>query len=332
MATDSAGNTYLAGTGAITPTPGAFQPQYNASGTCGYDYPGIGVPCVGSFVEKLNPTGAVVFATYFSGNGNTLINAIAVDQQGNVYLGGATSPPLDTPPAPLGSVNTFPVTSGAGFTAGSGFVTKMNPQGTGLVYSTFIPASVGGLAVDPEGNCYFIGVGSAFPITPGAFQTAPSGNVVAKLNASGSALVYATYLSGSGGENGGDYLSSIAVDAAGDAFIAGAAHSPDFPVTPGAFLTTNPGVQVAFITGGLGVFLTKLNPQGSGLVYSTFLCASVGGNGLGVTVKLDAQGTAYVGGSTGPLIAFFPVTPGENSIPAATSPVSSRGSARTALR
>lgn len=320
IATDSAGNTYLTGTtqpGAIATTPGAFQSQDNSSGYCGFvEFVGVGIPCTGSFVEKLDPTGAVVFATYLSGNGDTFANAIAVDQQGNIYIGGATSPPVP-------GTNTFPVTPGAAFTnPGPGFIVKLNPSGGQLVYSTFIPASVGGLALDLEGNCYFIGetmFGPAFPTTPGAFQTAPKSSsnffpgVVAKLNASGSALVYATYLSGSGSASGGDYLTSIAVDAAGDAFIAGSTESPDFPTTPGAFLTANPGAPVfASRNGNPSIFLTKLNPQGSGLVYSSYLGVSPG-NGFSVSVKLDAQGTPFVGGSTVPYVAPFPTTPGANT-------------------
>ena len=297
IASDSAANTYIAGAaqpGAIVTTPGAFQPQDNSSGYCG-TVPLVGalIPCMGSFVEKLDPTGAVIFATYFSGNGATGITGIAVDTQGNVYLAGGTSPPF-------GSANTFPLTAGAAFTnppaAGAGFVAKLNPSGSRLVYSTLIPgANVTALAVDSEGNAYVTGVGagSSFPATAGAFQMSPKAStnlsfgIVAKLNPSGSALEYATYLSGSGGTVGeGDNPDSIAVDANGDAFIAGFTYSPDFPVTPGAFLTANPG--------GRAMFLTKLNPQGSGLVYSTWIGQTPG---YSTTVKLDAQGTAFVAGS-----------------------------------
>jgi uncharacterized protein (TIGR03437 family) len=157
-------------------------------------------------------------------------------------------------------------------------------------------AEVTALAVDGEGNAYITGVGaeSSFPATPGAFQVSPKASsnltpgIVAKLNASGSSLVYATYLSGSGGQVGeGDNPDSIAVDANGDAFIAGYTYSPDFPVTAGTFLTANPG--------GRAMFLTKLNPQGSSLVYSTWVGQT---NGYGTVVKLDAPGTAFVAGST----------------------------------
>jgi len=225
-----------------------------------------------------------------------------VDEQGNVYVAGTTS-------ARLNSTNTFPVTPGAAFTdwtRGSGFITKLDPSGSQLVYSTFVPgASVAALALDLDGNAYITGArplsSSSFPATAGAFQVSPPASnlfpgIVAKLNASGSALVYATYLSGSGSPNGNEDPESIAVDAAGNAFITGWTYSTDFPVTPGAFRTAFPGPR--------SIFLTKLNPQGSDLVYSTYLATI----GSGVSVKLDAQGTAFVAGST-PSVNF-PTTPG----------------------
>jgi uncharacterized protein (TIGR03437 family) len=305
IATDAAGNTYIAGTtfdGTIDTTPGAFQTQPTAASVCGFVATfGTPVFCNDSFVVKLDPTGAVVFATYLGGNGDTSANAIAVDQQGNVYVAGTTS-------AGISSTNTFPVTPGAAFTnftRGSGFITKLNPSGSQLVYSTFVPgASISTLVLGIDGNAYVAGPGSpsSFPTMAGAFQISPKGGsssfpgFVAKLNASGSALVYATYLSGSGASSGGEYPMSVAVDAMGDAFITGWTNSTDFPVTSGAFLTTSPAPR--------SIFLTKLNPQGNGLVYSTYLAAV----GYGSAVKLDAQGTAFVAGSTGS--GNFPTTPG----------------------
>jgi hypothetical protein len=110
--------------------------------------------------------------------------------------------------------------------------------------------------------------------------------VVLKLNPSGSAVVYATYLSGPTGNANTDYLSGIAVDAAGDAFITGSTSSAGFPVTAGAFQPQYPG-------GTTSAFVTELNPQGTALIYSTFL----GGgnlNGGGASIKVDRQGGAYV--------------------------------------
>ena len=309
IATDSAGNTYIAGTtfeASIATTPGAFQTQPTAAPTCGFiQGPSSPVPCNDSFVVKLDPTGTVVFATYLGGNADTSATSIAVDQQGNVYVAGTTS-------EGLGSTNTFPVTPGAAFTNPtrvSGFVAELNPAGSQLVYATFIPgATIAALALDSDGNAFVTGSGfpSSFPTTAGAFQVSPKSSansfpgIVAKLNLSGSALLYATYLSGSGTPNGNDYPSSIAVDAEGNAFIAGSTRSTDFPVTSGAFLTSNPGT--------VSVFLTKLDPQGDGLVYSTYLGEDAG---YSATVKLDVQGTAFVAGATAS--ASFPDHRGWNT-------------------
>lgn len=314
IATDSAGNTFIAGTARlafsvpdpIPTTSGAFQTQPGV-GTCFIGSGGLGTPnfgpCSNAFVVKLDPAGAVIFATYLGGNGATQGTTIAVDEQGNVYVAGLTSTNLD-------GANTFPVTSGAAFrdpATGTAFIAKLNPSGSQLVYATFIPATlvIAGLAVDPEGYAYITGTvnsGASFPTTAGAFQVSPKAGsnqypgFVAKLNASGAALAYATYLSGSGGPQGADSLNAIAVDTAGDAFVTGFTYSTDFPVTPGAFLTTSPGPN--------SVFLTKLNPRGTGLVYSTYL-----GQGNATSVKVDAQGTAFVAGPAN--LGNFPITPGE---------------------
>jgi len=111
-----------------------------------------------------------------------------------------------------------------------------------------------------------------------------------KLNADGSALVYSTYLGGSKV----DMASGIAVDTGGNAYVAGSTDSTDFPTTPGAFRAV-PG----------GGFITKLDPAGSSLVYSTYLNAPIG------AIAVDAQGNAYVTGTAG---TDFQTTPG--SLPA----------------
>jgi uncharacterized protein (TIGR03437 family) len=294
MTVDAAGNTYLTGSTSSTSFPAtanALQTQYSG-GNCSEILIGIQqipmmVPCTDAFVIKLDPAGNVLFATYFGGNGSaTVASAICVDASGNVYLGGTTGPNA------FGQPDTFPVTTN--LAAGGAFIAKLNAAGTQLVYSTLLPIGVPArgwalaMAVDPAGEVY-IATSTAgaqpFPTTPGAFQPTtsyPNGSgVLAKLNASGSALVYATYLGGSG-------LSipqGIAIDAAGDAFVAGYTQAANFPVTPGAF-------QTAFFPSAQYMeFVTKLNPQGTGLVYSTFLGATL--NDVS-DIKVDAQGGAYV--------------------------------------
>jgi len=291
MAVDAAGNTYLTGTtssSSLPTTAGALQTQFSG-GTCEVlagagGRPPLMFPCTDAFVIKLDPAGNILFATYFGGNGNgTVASAICVDASGNVYVGGATGP------SSTGLPDTFPVTAGAAFTgSGGGFVAKINSSGNALVYSTLLPANPVALAIDPAGEVYMastIAGALPFPTTPGAFQSTASyasgSGVVAKLNASGSALLYATYLSG----NGLTVPEGIAIDAAGDAFVAGYTQAADFPVTPGAFQTaTFPSAQYM-------EFVTKLNPQGTGLLYSTFLGATLS---AASQIKVDAQGGAYV--------------------------------------
>jgi uncharacterized protein (TIGR03437 family) len=301
MTVDAAGNTYLTGsTTSLTfpATAGVLQTQFSG-GNCevlrtagGAPLP---IPCADAFVIKLDPAGNVLLATYFGGNGNqTAATAISVDASGRIYLSGSTFPNAVSQP------DTFSVTAGAAFAdpaTGFGFVAKLNAAGTQLVYSTLLPINPPALAlqqravamaVNPAGEVYIATTTAGalqFPTTPGAFQSTPSSpngsGVAAKLNASGSALLYATYLSGSG-------LSipqGIAIDAAGDAFVSGCTEAPDFPVTSEAF-------QTEFFPSALYMeFVTKLNPKGTALVYSTFLGATT--NAVS-EVKLDAQGGAYV--------------------------------------
>lgn len=301
MAVDTAGDTYLTGSTTSTSFPataGALQSQFTG-GTCevipGLHGVPLTLPCANAFVIKLDPAGKVLFATYFGGNGNqTGASAICVDASGNVYLGGTTSPNTVNQP------NTFPVTVGAAFTSvadGGGFVAKLDSSGTALVYSTLLPVNPPALALqraiamalDPAGEVYIATTTAgalSFPTTPGAFQPSPPANpngsgVVAKLNASGSALLYATYLAG----NGLSIPQGIAIDAAGDAFVAGFTQADDFPVTPGAFQTDY------FPSAEYMQFVTKLNSQGTSLVYSTFLGAT---RNYASGIKVDAQNGAYV--------------------------------------
>lgn len=302
MAVDAAGNTYLTGstTSSTFPaTAGALQTQFSG-GICGvlaaFGGGQLMFPCTDAFVIKLDPAGNVLFATYFGGNGSqTVASAICVDASGNVYLGGTPGPNTVSQP------DTFPVTAGAAYASsadGFGFVAKINPGGTQLVYSTLLPVNppalalqqrAVALAIDPAGEVYVASTTAGalpFPTTPGAYQSAPpsypyGSGVIAKLNASGSALLYATYLSG----NGLSIPQTIAVDAAGDAFVAGFTQAADFPVTPGAFQTGY------FPSAEYMEFVSKLNPQGTGLVYSTFLGAT---QNYASEVKVDAQGGTYV--------------------------------------
>jgi hypothetical protein len=238
IAVDTAGNAYVTGLTAsddFATTPGAFDTTFHGGYWDG-------------FVTKLNATGsAPLYSTYLGGSRNDGGGGIAVDATGSAYVTGATE-----------SAD-FPTTSGAFDTTlngyWDGFVTKFNATGSAPLYSTYLGGSFqdsgDGIAVDAAGNAYVTGsTGSAdFPTTPGAFDTTLDGGYdvfVTKLNASGSAPLYSTYL---GGRNE-DFGHSIAVDAAGSAYVTGSTSSADFPTTPGAFDTT-------FDFGG-DVFVTKI--------------------------------------------------------------------------
>jgi Bacterial Ig-like domain (group 1)/Beta-propeller repeat len=172
----------------------------------------------------------------------------------------------------------------------------------GLLYSTYLGGAstdVGNpIAVDAAGNAYVTGETSSnnFPTTVGAFDTTYNGNIdafVTKLNATGTALIYSTYL---GGAAGSDRGFGITVDGAGNAFITGETASSNFPTTLGAFDTS--------FNLNTDAFVTKLNAAGSGLVYSTYLGA--GSNERGAGIAVDGAGSAYVAGRTNS--SAFPTT------------------------
>jgi hypothetical protein len=172
-----------------------------------------------------------------------------------------------------------------------------------LAYSTYLGGSSGddgfGIAIDSQGAAYVTGLTSStnFPTTTGAFDTSANGGdaFVAKLNPAGSSLAYATYLGGSSGDGG----EGIAVDSLGAAYVTGFSFSTNFPTTTGAFDTS--------ANGGFGdAFVTKLNPAGSSLAYSTYLGGSSSDEGSDIAV--DSLGAAYVTGLSDS--TNFPTTAG----------------------
>jgi hypothetical protein len=292
IAVDPGGSVYLTGeTGSsnFPTTAGAFQRVLN-----------IGVK--DAFVTKLAPDGSLAYSTLLGGSGmdqGDRGNAIAIDSAGNIVVAGRTDS-FD-----------FPVTPGAFFTSYRGgefdaFVTKLNPAATGaaaLVYSTFLGGlqndAAFALALDSAGNPYVAGgtsSGADFPVTAGAYQG--SGNLTdaffTKLNANASALVYSTFLGGSGT----DRANGIGIDAAGNAILAGQTNAIDFP--------TRNAIQ-ASSGGGYDAFVAKIDPAASGnasLVYSTYLGGS--GDDIARAAAVDAAGRVYVTGATASS-ADFPI-------------------------
>ena len=231
----------------------------------------------------IDPT--LVYSTLIGGSNWDLAFGLAVGTSGSAYITGATFS-IDFPTA-------NPFQSTAVVNAGGIFVTKLNPEGTAIVYSTYFGGNGGvglGIAVDRFGSAYVTGFGP-IPTTPGASSTAPgnsgSGSTafVAKLSPAGSALVYSTYLSR--GPFSVDEANGIAVDASGNAYVTGWTSADSFPVV-------NP--VRAQRAGGIDAFVTKLNADGSALIYSTFLGGSNTDEGLAIAV--DASGRAYVTGFT----------------------------------
>jgi beta-propeller repeat-containing protein len=293
IAADASGNAYITGSTEapllegcpacfFPTTPGVVQPK-----------PGGAVDeSNNAFVTKINADGsALVFSTYLGGSGRDLGTAIAVDPSGNVYVTGSASS-SDFPTAhALQSANKS--------SGGTAFVSKINPTGTAFVYSTYLGGSSGesgnGVAADKDGNAYLTGETSSadFPIVHPLQPTLSGGSdaFVTKINSSGSAIVYSTFLGGSGGENS----AGIALDRLGNAYVTGSTSSTNFP--------TVDALQSSFAGGGTDAFVAQIDPTGSALVYSTYLGGSGGDGAAGVAV--DPLGNVYVAGGTDS--ANFPI-------------------------
>jgi hypothetical protein len=268
----AAGDAYIVGTttSADFPTTGdAFQLTYGGDSD--------------AFITHLNSSGnALVYSSFLGGHAADFGQAVALDSSGNAYLTGATQS------------SDFPLRNALQSTKGGGsdvFVAKVNFSGTELLYSTYLggaQADIGqAIAVDSPGNAYVAGYtfSSDFPIQ-NPYQGSTAGEpdaFVAKLNPAGSALVFSTYLGGSGDDRG----LGIALDTSGSVYVAGVSRSTDFP-TVAAFQSANRGERDAFIS--------KLNSAGSNLMYSTLL----GGAGADQAnaIAVDSSGNAFVTGFT----------------------------------
>lgn len=289
VAIDAGGSCYV--TGFTTSTNFPTKNPYQKSSAGGVD----------TFVLKLNRFGtALVYSTYLGGNSIEYPFGITVDSLGDAYvLGNTGSPNFPT------TVGAFQTTCASCPAAPDVFVTKLNPTGSALVYSTFLGGSgddrAFGITLDKLNNVYLVGwtTSTNLPVSTGAFQVHNAGGIsdafVAAINAAGSGLLYSTYLGGTAQDVG----FGIAVDPAGDAFVTGYSYSLNFPTTSGAFQTTTTANGAAWVT--------KVNPTGTALLYSTYL-GGTDGTSAGNSIKVDAPGNAYVTGYT--CASDFPTTAG----------------------
>lgn len=296
---DGNGNVYVLGNTQSIDfpiTPGAFDMSYNGN--------------TDVFLIMLDPSGTqLLYATYLGAENKDLPAGMKVIEEGRAVITGRTTSPG------------FPVTAGAfdsSFNKGEHrgyedlFIAAFDFNSGSLVYSTFLGGNgtelIIGTAVDQEGNVFVTGQTTSddFPVTPGAYKTVKStllSAIVTKMNSTGSELVYSTFLGGD--EERDPYSlqkgSGLAVDRQGCAYVTGYTECLDFPTTPGAFDRVH--------SGGRDTFVTKFNPTGSQLVFSTLL----GGNpdiratDWGSDIKVDEAGNVYVTGATGSHV--FPTTP-----------------------
>jgi hypothetical protein len=276
---DAAGNAYIAGYTASSnfPTVDPYQPGPGGQGD--------------AFVAKFAPDGTPLYSTYLGGSYVDQVNDIAVDTQGNVYVTGDTGS-VDFP-----IVNALQPRYAGGW---DGFVTKLDPTGSALVYSTYLGgtnAETGwSIAVDATGAAYVTGETQSadFP-TKLPFQPTLKGSIdafVSKISPAGTALVYSTFLGGTAGEMG----QAIAVTDSGQAVVTGDTTSITTFPTKNAFQPAcAPGAAVCW-----DAFVTRFSANGQSLIFSTYL----GGNDVeyvdrGLAVAVDERGTAYVTGFTG---------------------------------
>jgi len=312
IALDSAGNAYLTGTTQSDEStfPVLVGPDLTFNGGGGF----FGTP-IDAFVAKVKADGSgLSYCGYIGGAGDERGFGIAVDSAGNAYVTGQTN----------SDQTTFPVVGGpdltynGGFFIGDAFVAKVNPSGSALLYCGYIGG--GGdeqgnsIAVDGAGNAYVTGwttsSQTSFPVAVGPDLTFNGGSYhgdafVAKVNASGTGLVYCGYIGGAGGDDAGN---GIAVDSAGNAYVVGLTDSDQttFPVTGGPGLIF-PGSQFIFSFSDVA-FIAKVNAAGTALAYCGYIGGDQGDSGKGVAV--DGAGNAYVIGQTRSTQATFPVTVG----------------------
>jgi uncharacterized protein (TIGR03437 family) len=305
ITTDAAGNTYITGWRLLALSPTDIIHLAPPSST-------------DIFLTKLDRNGAIRFTVALGAKGSDQSSAIAIDPVGNIYVAGSTTSPdfplskaLQTEPNP----------------GGSGFIVKFSPDGATILYSTYFGGTLGSsriaaIATDSKGNLYLTGATYApdFPVTQGlpdgrgkVAYPVYQGAFVTELSAAGDKVLFSGLLVGAAltadassdlCRAQGNYRSTagvgIAVDAAGNAYLAGNTNTIDLPATSGTLLKQ-----------GVGAFVAKINSGGTGVGYLTYLDAtdncSFPVDSLSA-IAVDAAGNAYLAGST--VDPKFPVTPG----------------------
>lgn len=303
VAVDASGNAYVVGRTASTDFPTVSPYQADSGGD-------------DVFVTKIDPAGtSKLYSTYVGGSSHDTGTAIEVDLAGSAFVVGTTES------------SDFPVVAPTQASSGGGldtFLLELNSTGSAVSFSTYLGGTLGDwgydIELDATGTAAVAGNtnSSDFP-TVSALQGTRNGTndaFIAKINPASSTVVYSTYLGGSGFDAGG----SVALDAAGNAYLAGRAGSTDFP-TASPFQPANGGSSDAFIT--------KINPAGSAMVYSSYLGGSLLDEAHGVAV--DSAGNAYVTGNTWssnfPTVSPFSASHSGGSTDAFIAKINSTGSA-----
>ncbi len=297
---DQDGNIYIGGrteSSGFPTTPGAFDTTYDGESCQGH------IACGDAFVTKLSAGGtALIYSSFLGGSWYDGGSSLVVDSDGFVHITGITKS-FDFPTTSNAFDRSYDGSTCEDYVCGDAFLTELDADGTALIYSSFLGGNdyewSYGIALDDSGATYLTGSTKSpdFPTTPDSFDPVYSGGLgdvfIAKLNASGSDLVYSTYLGGEYGEG----ASAITIDEAGAAYVVGVTYSPNFPTTGSAFDTDFDGCSDSFVA--------KLSADGRNLAYSTFVGG--GGDDESYDIIVDERGTAYITGVTSSV--NFPTTP-----------------------
>ncbi len=282
LSIDGFGRVYITGYTESSTYPitiGSYDNSYNGGGD--------------SFITKFNTSGsALIYSTYLGGINSDEAGCIALDSSGNIYVAGRTYSP------------NFPTTVGTFNRTLNGtedcFITKLNEGGSDLIYSTYLGGSgnpdgesILGVIVDILNRVYVTGFtnSSDFPTTPNSYDCTYNGGnydaFISRLNINGTGIEYSMFLGG----NNWDCASDIAIDSIGNVYITGGTLSTNFPTSMNSFDTTYNGDD--------DVFLIKINPDLSEIIYATLIGGSSWEDGYAIAI--DNDGDAYITGRTGSL-------------------------------